>query len=421
MKILHIYPGNLFGGIETLLVTLAKEQNLFMQMEHHFALCFEGRLVNELRGLDAKVHSLGKVRISHPWTMWKAKLQLQQLLRQKRFDLVICHSCWSQAIFGAVVRANHIPLVFWCHDVTNGVHFLEKWAKKVTPDLVIANSLYTQAAVPNLYPKIDSEVLLCPVSFVDIDNDTSIRQTVRKELNTPDDAIVIIQASRLERWKGQSFLLSALANLRDIPGWICWIAGGVQRTHEADYLQELKLQAQQLGIAERVLFLGQRADVPRLLAAADIHCQPNTGGEPFGIGFVEALYAGLPVVTTAIGGAVEIVDDSCGRLVAPNDINALSDVLSFLILNPSDRAALAAGGKPRAEYLCNPVQQLRRLYNLLSEVPESKIARTYWQPTSFLATKNVERVLSNFNKPGWQVLKLKKITNYLAENSNLYS
>ena len=56
----------------------------------------------------------------------------------------------------------------------------------------------------------------------------------------------------------------------------------------------------------------QRDDVPRLLAAADIFCQPNLGPEPFGIGFVEALSAGLPVITTATGGALEIVDGDCG-------------------------------------------------------------------------------------------------------------
>ena len=60
-------------------------------------------------------------------------------------------------------------------------------------------------------------------------------------------------------------------------------------------------------------------DVPRLLAAADIHCQPNISPEPFGIAFIEALAAGLPVVTSAIGGAIEIVDDTCGRLVPASD------------------------------------------------------------------------------------------------------
>ncbi|RUR79690.1 glycosyl transferase [Chlorogloeopsis fritschii PCC 6912] len=372
MKRLHIYTGNLFGGIETLLISLAKEDILCPQMHGHFALCFEGRLANELRSLDAKVHILGNVKISRPWTVWRARQRLQQLLEREKFDVVICHSCWPQAVFGPVARANHLPLVFWCHDVPNGKHPLERLAKLVPPDLVIANSRYTQAAVPKLYPKSHSNVLHHPLATPCLGNDASIRQTLRTELNTPEDAIVIIQASRLERWKGQSMLLSALGQLRDIPGWICWVAGGVQRSHEAEYLQELEVQARELGIAERVRFLGQRADVPRLLAAADIHCQPNTGAEPFGVAFVQALYAGLPVVTTAMGGAVEIVDDSCGRLVAANDIKALSEVLASLISNPTERATLASGGKARADYLCNPQRQLNRLYSLLCRVVEQE-------------------------------------------------
>ncbi|MEA5581255.1 glycosyltransferase [Nodularia harveyana UHCC-0300] len=372
MKVLHIYSGNLFGGIETLLVTLAREQYLCSQMQHEFALCFEGRLANELRNLGTKVHLLGKVRISRPWTVWKAREQLQQVLKQEGFDVVICHACWPQAIFGSVVRANHLPLIFWCHDVPNGEHPLERWAKLVSPDLVIVNSRYTQASVPKLYPRTHSDILYYPVASPNIDNHVSIRHAIRAELNTPNDAVVIIQACRLERWKGQSMLMSALGKLRAVPGWVCWIAGGAQRSHEAEYLEELKVQVQQLGISDRVLFLGQRSDVPYLLAAADIHCQPNTGGEPFGIAFIEALYAGLPVVTTAMGAAVEIVDDSCGRLVAANDIDALSQVLGTLISSANERASLSSGGKARAEYLCNPGKQLNQLYHLLSEVVEQE-------------------------------------------------
>ena len=372
MKLLHVYAGNLFGGVETLLVTLAQERSQCPQMQPHFALCFEGRLADELRSLDARVNLLGNVRVSRPWTVWRARSQLQQLLRQEQFDVVICHSCWPQAIFGSVVRANHLPLIFWCHDTPNGRHLLERWAKLVPPDLVIANSRYTQAAVTKLYPKTHSDVLYLPVACPDISNHASIRHAMRAELNTPDDAIVIVQTSRLERGKGQGVLLSALAQLQDLPGWICWLAGGVQRSHEAEYLQELEVLANSLGIAHSVRFLGQRADVPHLLAAADIHCQPNTSPETFGIAFVEALHAGLPTVTTAIGGAVEIVDDSCGRLVAPNDTKALSEVLGTLISNPSERAALASGGKSRAYHLCHPVKQLTQLENLLSQVIEYK-------------------------------------------------
>jgi glycosyltransferase involved in cell wall biosynthesis len=371
IKILHIYAGNLFGGIETLLITLANKQSLCPAMKHHFALCFEGRLANELRDLDANVHILGKVKISRPWMVWKARKQLQKLLNQETFDVVICHSCWPQAIFGSVVRASHIPLVFWCHDVPTGEHPLERLAKLIVPDLVIANSRFTQASVPKLY-STHSEVLYLPVAAPNLENHTSIRSEMRKELNTSDNEVVIIQASRLERWKGQSMLLSALGKIGDVPDWKCWIAGGVQRPHEGEYLAELKQQAETLGISDNVLFLGQRNDVPKLLAAADIHCQPNTGAEPFGIAFIEGLYAGLPVVTTAIGGAVEIIDDSCGHLVAANDITALSQVLRQLISDSDQRVSLASAGKIKAEKLCHPEKQINQLYSLLSSLIQKK-------------------------------------------------
>ena len=121
----------------------------------------------------------------------------------------------------------------------------------------------------------------------------------------------------MEAWKGHRLLLEALGRLRHVPGWVLWVAGGAQRPYEARYLAELEAQATELGIRGRVRFLGQRSDVPRLLRAADIHCQPNLGPEPFGIAFIEALQARLPVVTTAMGGPLEIIDGSCGVLVAP--------------------------------------------------------------------------------------------------------
>jgi glycosyltransferase involved in cell wall biosynthesis len=368
MKVLHLYSGNLFGGVETLLVTLAKERSLCVSMQPHFALCFEGKLATELTSAGVCVHHLGKVRSSQPWTVWLARRQLDQLLKKECFDVVVCHACWPQAIFGSVVKSHHLPLVFWCHDVLKGDHWLERWAKQTPPDFVIANSCYTLSAVPNLYPGIRGDTLYLPVPAPDISASAQLRSAVRAELNTSDDAVVIILASRLERWKGQSVLLSALAELRDVPNWVCWMAGGVQRSHEAQYLQELQAQVRELDIADRVKFLGQRNDVPRLFVAADIHSQPNTSPEPFGMAFVEALYAGLPVVTTALGGAVEIVDESCGKLVAPDDANALGEGLRSLITNPHERAILASGGRSRAEQLCNPARQMTQLHDFLSQL-----------------------------------------------------
>jgi glycosyltransferase involved in cell wall biosynthesis len=179
---------------------------------------------------------------------------------------------------------------------------------------------------------------------------------------------VILQSSRLEEWKGQAILIAALGRMKELPGWEAWIAGGVQKSGESDYLSALRRRVEELGISERVRFLGQRSDVRQLMAAADVYCQPNTGPEPFGLAFVEALQAGLPVVTSGFGGAAEIVDATCGILTRPADIAAVSTALVELIDNPVRRAELGLKGPGRAAELCDPPRQLERLAHALQGV-----------------------------------------------------
>ena len=107
--------------------------------------------------------------------------------------------------------------------------------------------------------------------------------------------------------------------------------------------------------------MGERADVPDLLAAADIHCQPNSAPEPFGLAFVEALYASLPVVSSDAGGVPEIVTPACGILVPPGDAEALRAALASLIADPERRTVLGAAGPARARALCDPQRQLELL------------------------------------------------------------
>jgi glycosyltransferase involved in cell wall biosynthesis len=367
MKVLHIYAGNLFGGIETFLITLARAQH--PHLESHFALCFEGRLSQELRQLKVPVHSLGEVRFSRIWTVWRSQQQLKALIKQENFDVIVCHACWNQAIFGGTAKALK-PLVFWCHDAITGGHWLDRLAQLVQPHWAIANSKYTQKFLNAYYPQVSTDIIYCPVYPLTDSNPldpANLGANLRRDLDTSLDKVVIIQLSRLERWKGQSLLLAALGNLNDLKTWECWIVGGAQRSPEEIYLQELKTQAQDLGIGDRIKFLGQRSDVPNLLKAADIHCQPNLGPEPFGISFIEALYAGLPVVTTAMGGGAEIVNSSCGVLVEPNNVVELSRALRSLINNKTQRQELGSHGYARAVELCYPSARVEQMYEVFQK------------------------------------------------------
>lgn len=365
MRALHVYSGNLYGGVETLLVTLARHRTEAPGMEPHFAVCFEGRLSAELRAAGAPVHSLGEVRMSRPAGVLRARRALRALVGRERLDVVVLHGLWPYAVFAPAVRAAGAPLVLWLHDRVHGRGWLERIARRTRPDLAVCNSRFTAATIPALHPGVRGEVVYCPVAPPAVRYGAEDRRAVRAELDTPADAVVVVQTSRLEAWKGHRLHLEALGRLRDVPGWVCWMVGGAQRPDEARYLGGLESLARRLGIADRVRFAGQRSDVPRVLAAADLHCQPNLGPEPFGIAFVEALLAGIPPVTTALGGAVEIVDDSCGALVPPGDAGALAAALREMIVDASTRLARGARGPERARELCDPALQLPLLHRVL--------------------------------------------------------
>jgi glycosyltransferase involved in cell wall biosynthesis len=365
MRVLHLSSGNLYGGVETFLATLARHGGPGAPMEPHFALSAEGRSSAELRAAGAPVHLLGAVRARNPLSVRRARRALDALLRRERFDAAVAHSAWAQAIWGPRVKAAGVPLVFYMHGDVKGRHWTERWARFTRPELAVANSRFTAGTLPVLYPGVRCELVSYPVAPPP-PGLAAERDAVRAELGTAPGDVVFVQSSRLEAWKGHRLHLEALGRLRDLPGWTCWQAGGVQRASEAAYLRELRELAERLGIADRVRWAGQRSDVPRVLAAADVHCQPNLGPEPFGIAYVEALYAGLPVVSTDMGGAAEIVDPRCGILTPPGDAEALAGALRRLAGDAALRARLGAAGPARAAELCDPARQVERLARALA-------------------------------------------------------
>jgi len=209
-------------------------------------------------------------------------------------------------------------------------------------------------------------VIYCPVSAAAA-MPAEARREVRQELDAPADAVVILSASRMEAWKGHIDLVRALAELNALP-WVLWVAGGAQRPHEHAHATTLFDEVRRLGLESRVRLLGERRDVDRLLAAADVLAQPNTGPEPFGIVFAEALRAGVPVVTTDMGGAPEIVDDSCGRLVPPHDPSALVNALASVVSDRSLRDSLATAGPVRVATICDPSRVLTQLSDAISSL-----------------------------------------------------
>jgi glycosyltransferase involved in cell wall biosynthesis len=253
--------------------------------------------------------------------------------------------------------------VFFMHGFGQPRHWLERWAQRVSPKLALANSHAVERELKAAFPDTPCNVAYCPVDLAPASLDEGERVALRRELGTSTGEAVIVQVSRMEPLKGHALHLEALARLPDT-GWKCWMIGGAQRPLEERYSQKLRDLANSLGLQHRVRFVGQRKDVARLLAAADLYCQPNTGPEGFGLTFVEALAAGLPVVSTAMGGALEIVTDRCGILCPPEPA-PLAAALHRLVQDGELRTELGKAGPPRAKELCDPPTRINELAHLL--------------------------------------------------------
>lgn len=364
MRVLHLGAGNMYGGIESLLVTLARERTLCPQMVPEFGLCFEGGVSSELRATGVSVQILGNVRFSRPWTIWNARRRLRRLVSEDRPDVIVTHACWPHSVFGAVTRRVGIPTILWVHDVSNPNHWLDRRAARIVPDRIIANSAFTASTLPLLYKKVPTKIIHAPVRARTVSSE--VRPSVRGRFGASPNSVVILMVARMDELKGHETLLSALAKLGSNPKWQCWIVGSAQTAAEETYLGQLRQSATRSGLDDRVNWLGSRTDVAELFAAADIYCQPNHRPDSFGLTFIEALYARLPIVTTAIGGAAEIVDESCGILVQPKSAEQLAVALTRLIDDPIERSKLSQQGINRAESLCEPSRQLSSLYDWLA-------------------------------------------------------
>jgi glycosyltransferase involved in cell wall biosynthesis len=114
--------------------------------------------------------------------------------------------------------------------------------------------------------------------------------------------------------------------------------------------------------------------VGRLMRAADLYCQGNRGPEGFSLAFLEASFCGLPIVTTDLGGAREMIDPETGILVPPGEDEAgLAEALGSLLSDHQRRAAMAARAREKAMRLGDPQQQIQRLASLLAALAEPAI------------------------------------------------
>lgn len=206
----------------------------------------------------------------------------------------------------------------------------------------------SKAVVENLLSEGVREDQLCLIyNGIDVHrfHEVRSRAVVRDQLSIADGELVFIVVANLIPYKGHADLIEAFGRIKDrLPAqWTCLLVGrddGIGST--------LRAQADELGVADRLRFLGSRQDVPDLLAAADIGilCSHEEG---FSNAVLEGMAAALPMVVTDVGGNAEaVVHGSTGLVVPPHAPARLADALLSMVAE-SERIQMGQAGRGRVE------------------------------------------------------------------------
>jgi len=346
-----------------MLAGLARYARLAPELQQEFALCYDARLGEELRAAGARVHVLGGVRSSRPWQVRGGRQRLAGLLASGRYDTAVCHAWWPLAVFAPAVRRQSVRLGLWQHNLVQGRHWLQGWAARHRPDYAVALGPFMGTTLSRMFAGMEARVWAPPIP-APMRLGEGERTALRAGLGAGPETVAILLASRLEAWKGHRLLLESLARLEGALPWTAWIAGGAQGRQEQGYAECLRAEGVRVGLGGRVHWLGERNDVDRLMAAADLYCQPNTGPEPFGMVFAEAMAAGLPVITTAGGGPDDFLPDECGERCRA-DAGAIAERLRGLITQPERREAMGQAARARAAEVFEPAARMRALAGVL--------------------------------------------------------
>ncbi|WP_420266756.1 glycosyltransferase family 4 protein [Candidatus Magnetominusculus dajiuhuensis] len=159
---------------------------------------------------------------------------------------------------------------------------------------------------------------------------------------------ILISICRLVGWKGLQYAIAALPHI-DKSLSIKYFIGG-----EGPYENTLRQLAADLGVADKVVFLGRlpNAEIPAYYSIADVALYPSVADETFGISIAEAMSCGMPVVAGNIGGILEVVGDS-GLLIPPKDELAIAKAVNTLLMDNELRQRLGISACDRVSHNFN--------------------------------------------------------------------
>ena len=283
---------------------------------------------------------------------------------------VICAHLYGSAIYASAVgMITGIPVISVFHGGADiAVHdrftslktsIIRRGSRRV---VFVSGSLRDE--LRNLLSIPDSRSTVIP-NGIDTDAFRPGRDdSIRSALQLPTDAILVGAIGNIRPAKSYDNLMRAARLLLNRSDRFRFVIAGQYGGALADELMRVRAQ---LGLEERVFFLGLRSDVATVLHNLDVFVL-SSSSEGFSIACVEAMACGIPVVATRCGGPEEILDERSGILVAPENPGALADAIHGIAQSPERARELSQAALARARGEFSLETMLSRYESLIETV-----------------------------------------------------
>lgn len=274
---------------------------------------------------------------------------MKKVIKSGKYDLI-----WTnEPVMGVVtrlasqgVRKSGTKVMY----MTHGFHFytgapkknwiifysIEQWASRLCDIIVTVNREDYQRA-KKMHAKSVKYIHGIGINPDRLSKDQTATN-IRQELNLNSDDFLVISVGELNENKNHQVIIKALGKLKDPQ--IHYIICG-----KGDQLEKLKELANELKILDNVHFLGYRMDVLDICKQADLFVFPSHR-EGLPIAPLEAMFCGLPLVTSNIRGPVDFMKKGkTGYLCSPDDVNAFAKNIKNLKINPQLRIQMGKNCK----------------------------------------------------------------------------
>ncbi len=379
MKILYLITRAELGGAQTHVVDLLR--GLRDKFDVEVGVGETGYLTDAAEELGVRWHVVpGLIQPMRPVQDMRALWNCVRLIRAVQPDIVHTHTSKAGFIGRMAARIAGVPSMFtahtWCFAEgtswmwkTIGIP-LERLAARSCAQVLTVSGSNGDLALRNRIGTMEK--------FATVHNGIGDCPHRAKHWDTDEPRIVMV--ARFSTQKAQAQLVEAVSGI-ETPFQLWFVGNGPTRAAVEQKVNEFCLE-------DRVRFLGERRDVPEILASSDIFALA-TNWEGFPISILEAMRAGLPVVASDVNGVGEAVaDGETGYLVGAGDIAVFRSRLERLIHNATLRREMGRAGRRRFEAEFTVDVMLRKVagaYRAIVERGEEKaLATAASRPTTML-------------------------------------